>query len=371
MNTESLKTQLAAAVAGIGMATTAGAALTDGMEKGDPGLQSAGQLAFGPEGILFVADAQGAAVVALATGDTEATGEGSLSVKGLGKKVAALLGTTEEDILINDLAVNPASGSAYLSVSRGRGPDGEPVLVRVEPGGEVGHIDATALPFSKIMLSDAPADEEVGEGRRRRNLRMESITDLAFTDGRVVIAGLSNEEFSSTLRTVDFPFSGDVAATSVEIFHGAHGRLETSSPIRTFLPMAIDGVPNIVASYTCTPLVRIPLGELKPAGHVKGTTVAELGNRNRPLDMIEYDKDGGRYILMANSARGVMKVDTAMIGEIESIEEKVEGGNTAGLPYETVADWEGVTQLDKVGDDQVLLLQDADGAQSLLQAALP
>jgi hypothetical protein len=28
------------------------------------------------------------------------------------------------------------------------------------------------------------------------------------------------------------------------------------------------------------------VGDLKPGTHVKGTTVAELGNRNRPLDMV-------------------------------------------------------------------------------------
>ncbi len=43
---------------------------------------------------------------------------------------------------------------------------------------------------------------------------------------------------------------------------------------------------------------------------MKGTTVAELGNRNRPLDMIAYKKDGKDFLLLTNSARGVMKVST-------------------------------------------------------------
>ena len=37
-------------------------------------------------------------------------------------------------------------------------------------------------------------------------------------------------------------------------------------------------------------LVKIPIGKFDNQSTVKGTTVAELGNRNRPLDMIVYRK---------------------------------------------------------------------------------
>ena len=43
---------------------------TDGMKEGAVTFKSAGPLAFGPDGILFVADTKGAAIVAIATGDT-------------------------------------------------------------------------------------------------------------------------------------------------------------------------------------------------------------------------------------------------------------------------------------------------------------
>ena len=45
----------------------------------------------------------------------------------------------------------------------------------------------------------------------------------------------------------------------------------------------------------------------------KGKTIAELGNRNKPLDMISYKKEGKDYLLMANSSRGVMKISTENI----------------------------------------------------------
>jgi hypothetical protein len=49
-------------------------------------------------------------------------------IKGINEKAAALLGTTSDQILINDVKVDPISKNVYLSVSRGRGPDAVPVV---------------------------------------------------------------------------------------------------------------------------------------------------------------------------------------------------------------------------------------------------
>ncbi len=81
----------------------------------------------------------------------------------------------------------------------------------------------------------------------------------------------------------------------------------------------IENEPYLLAAYTCTPLVKVPVSDLKAGAHVKGTTIAELGNRNRPLDMIVYQKDGKDYILMTNNSRGVMKIPTEGAGSAESI----------------------------------------------------
>ena len=151
--------------------------------------------------------------------------------------------------------------------------------------------------------------------------------------------GLSNEEFSSRLIAIPFPFSsGGFDGAAIEIYHGAHGRFETKSPIRTFVTYRINNEPYMLAAYQCTPLVKLPVADLKAGAHVKGTTIAELGNRNRPLDMIVYQKDGKDYLLMTNSSRGVMKIPTASAGSAESITEPVRGGGTKGLGYETIAE---------------------------------
>src|SRR4051812_48876503 len=88
------------------------------LAKGTPDLKSAGALAFGPNGLLFVGDAQGAAIYAIDTGDRTADSAGGpIKVEAINEKIAALFGTEPREVLINDLAVNPASGKAYLSAS--------------------------------------------------------------------------------------------------------------------------------------------------------------------------------------------------------------------------------------------------------------
>ena len=110
-----------------------------------------------------------------------------------------------------------------------------------------------------------------------------------------------------------------------------------------------------MAAYTCTPLVTFPLADLRPGAKVRGKTVAELGNRNTPLDMIAYEKDGKKYLLVANTSRGVMKISLENIDKSESIEERVANGGVAGLPYETIEGLEGVEQLDSLGDSHAVI----------------
>jgi len=352
-------------------ASTAGAHAskwTADMKQGNPELKSAGQLAFGPEGILFVADTKAAAIVAIATGDTaSASNAKPLKIEGINQKIAGLLGTTADQITIHDMAVNPLSQSTYLAVSRGRGPDAAPVLVRVKAGGQVEMVAFDKMSFSRADLPDAPVDGVVGEGNRQSNPRQESITDIAFLEDRVLIAGLSNEEFASTLRAIPFPFKKVANGTSVEIYHGAHGRFETRSPVRTFVPFNIGNEPHLLAAYTCTPLVSIPMSDLKPGAKVKGKTIAELGNRNRPLDMIVYKKDGKDFLLMANSSRGVMKISTDHIEKAEGITDPVKDGAKKGLTYETVESWKDIDQLDRLDSEHAVVLRRAEGGSLNLE----
>lgn len=324
-------------------------------ETGKPDLKSAGPLAFGPKGVLFVGDPQGAQIFALGVGESPSTPLGSdFSLEGVKEKVAALLGTSDREVQINDMKIEPGTGVAYLSVSRGTSASAQPAIVRIDGKGNVTALSLDNVPYAKVAIANAPSAES--RDTRGRNLRSQSITDLKFVDGRLYIAGLSNEEFASKLRSIEFPFAAADTGTSVEIVHTAHNAaVETRSPVRTFVPFVVGGEPQILAAYTCTPLVTFPVSSLKPGVKVRGRTVAELGNRNTPLDMIVYEKGGKQYLLLANSARGVMKIETEGV-EKQNLTQPVTGGGRAGLDYETIESLSDVTQLDKLSDTHAVVL---------------
>ena len=348
-------------ILGMALVSVANADLTEGLKQGDIKLASVGPLAFGPDGVLFVSDPLAARIYALDTADRSGDADkASYDLKNLGGQIAAALGTTPREVRVIDVVVNPASGNVFMSVMRGSGPQSAAVLLRVNPAGDLALVELSGVKHSHAQLPNAPADREVQRRGRKSNRRTQSITDLAFVDGRVIVAGLSNEEFASNLRS------------SVEIYHGAHGAFETRSPVRTFAAYKIAGASYLLAGYTCTPLVKFPIADLKPGSKVKGTTIAELGNRNRPLDMVVYSDKGKDYILIANNARGIMKVTTDNIDKIAGITKRVGGGGTAGLQYETIKSLKGVTQLDRLNQSMALVLvQGENGQENLQSVALP
>ena len=130
----------------------------------------------------------------------------------------------------------------------------------------------------------------------------------------------------------------------------------------------IDEEPHLLAAYTCTPLVKFPISALSK-DKVTGTTVAELGNRNRPLDMIVYQKAGKHWLLLANSARGVMKISTEDLDRSSGIEKRISG--TAGQKYETIESLQNVTQLDRLSENNAVILVETDAAANLTTVALP
>ncbi|MDP7016147.1 MAG: hypothetical protein QGG36_10125 [Pirellulaceae bacterium] len=357
-----------ALVAAMLFAATGQAANKWGLKPGAVKLRSAGALTFAADGILLIGDTKAATIYAVATGDTKGDSSSArAAVESLGAKVADALEQKAADIKINDLAVNPLSGNAYLSIGTQDGG----AIVKVDGKGKVSELPLEKIEHSKVTLPNAPEDKVVRRGRRSRNARDESITDLAFADGKVLVSGLTNAESPSSVREVPFPFTDATAGTAIEIYHGAHGRLEDYAAVRAFVPFTINGEPSLLAGFTCTPLVKFPLKDLAAGKSVRGTTVAELGNRNRPLDMIVYKKDGASYVLMANSARGVMKISTKGLDTNKGITERVGGGGTAGQTYETIADLKGVVQLDKLGDDRAVVIVQSEDGQNLKVVSLP
>ena len=330
-------------------------------------LQSIGPLAFGPNGVLFAADRQAAAIYAIELGAQASGGEaGAKDVAGIDQQIASMLGTDVKEIQITDLAVHPATKNAFIAVMRGTGAEARPALLRVDGAGKVSLVALDGLTMTKATLPNAPSP-----AAGNRNPRMESVTDMAFVDGKLVVAGLSNEEFASKLRTIAYPFATVENGTSVEIYHGNHGQFETRAPVISFVPYKVNNTPHLIAGYTCTPLVKFPVSSLAPGAKVMGTTIAELGAGNRPTDMIVYSKAGKDYLLIANTSRGVMKVATDGFASAPGITAKVTT-ETGGVGFEPIATLKGVVQLDLLDAQRALVLSRADGGSVSLQAvALP
>ncbi len=304
---------------------------------------------------MFVGDPVGATIFAFGTNDTAAGSKEAIKIEKITEKIGSLLGAAGSEIAINDFKVNPASGNLYFSVMRGKGNGAIPAIVKLDRAGKFSLIETKELPFASIKLANASEKQ-----------RTEAITGLAYTNGRVLVAGLSNEEFASNLRAIPFPFKDADRGSSVEIYHGAHGQFETKSPVRTFTIYDIAGQTNVLAAYQCTPLVTFPLDSLKTGEKVRGNTIAELGNGNRPLDMIVYSKEGKDYLLLANNKRGVMKIKLEGIVKAEAITKKVPPAT--GLPYDTIAELKDVVQLDKLDNERAVILT---GAGTLESVTLP
>ncbi|NAS30575.1 hypothetical protein GTQ40_06305 [Flavobacteriaceae bacterium R38] len=346
-------------------AATKKTSLTSDFTVGDPQVQSINALTFGPEGILFIGDSKSAAVFAVDTKDTQKPASVSpLRMRSFDKKIAEKLGTETSNIRITDMAVNPISKNVYFSVHNS---DGTPLLFKLK-GEEITPVSLKSVSYSKAAVQNAvDADKK---DRRGRSQRVWAIADMGFYNGKLMVSGLSNKEFSSTFRSISFPFNDKQDHASLEIYHAAHAQFETFAPIKTFTVANIKGKDQLVASYTCTPLVLFPMDDLKNGKHVKGRTIAELGAGNSPLDIITMEKDGKSFFIMSNSNRAVMKVKYTDVENFQGklTEPVLEPGKTEGVNYISLP-MVNVLQLDKLDDTQFVYLQRTANGEMILNTA--
>ncbi|MDN5211434.1 hypothetical protein QQ020_05210 [Fulvivirgaceae bacterium BMA12] len=341
--------------------------LTDNFTRGKAAVKSISTLTFGPEGILFIGDSKSGSVVAIDTEDKEPNNSKKpFTLQNVEAKIASLLGTTSDDIIIHDLAANPISQNLYLAVSRGDASsvgswklpndiNYAQILLKIAPDGHIGEVSLDNISHS---IANIPSPKQEGQRNwRKSDKRTETITDLAYDNGKLYVAGISNEEFASSLRILPFPFSDQSTFSTIEIWHAAHGKFETEAPIRTFLPFEVNNTPQLLAAYTCTPLVSIPISALKQGNHVKTKTLAELGAGNIPLDIIKVNASGKDKILIANTNRTLMSIDPDDLSKhTKGLTEKVNGYSAAGVPYTSIPQV-GVLQIDNLNQDFVVALK--------------
>ena len=332
-------------------------------------LQSIGVMTFGADGILYVADSRGGAVYAIDVAETQRdTSTSGVRISGVDEHIAAALGTTKDQIRVHDMVAHPASQSVYFSVTKGHGDAAEPVLVRMtKRDSKFSVVSLEMIRHARVELPDAASRDTTmpWEGFPRSF----TMTHLAVGNGELYVAGLSNEEFKSTLRRVPLPFGKSAVTTQVEIYHTSHDRYETRSPIESLLPVTLNGRALVLASYTCSPLVVFDRDALSGSGVVRGKTVAELGGGNRPFDMVAYrsPKDGKQYFMVANSHRTLMRFDLGEIAAAPGMTTPVrQAYQPGGVSYLPVASY-GVLELDNYNAQNVIVLDrnPADGSLDL------
>ena len=272
------------------LVSAANAAVLTKTTAGKPAVKSVNCIGFAPEGVLLIGDGAGSQIFAIQTGDTKSAEGLAQKISGINEKLAGHLGVSPKGIEIIDLAVNPASGKAYLAVRKQD--DKSNVICTVDGAGKIGEFELDKVNYARIEL--------VAGGKGQINL----VSDVAWADGRVIAAGRSNEEFASKIFSIDAPITHEAKSKvySAETYHVSHARWETKAPMSVVLPLKQEGKTYLVGAFTCTPIVKYPLDDIKPESTVKGISMIELGSGNQPRDMFAYEKDGKAYVL-ANTVR--------------------------------------------------------------------
>ena len=290
-------------------------------------LRSAGALAFNDTNVLFVGDSLAGKVHAFDLTDLQdqaayqlgraQTFEGRTIIDGLDVQIAELLGATPDEIVINDMVVHKPTKQIVLSVHRGHGPDAEALILKVNQG-KLERVELDAAGYSATTVGPVPDVETLEFGQP---LNMLAITDIDFYKGEIFVAGISNEVFSSKLRRIAYPFDGSVSISSIEIWHAVHAQFETRAPIITQTIAELDGVPTLIAIYACTPVVRIPLADLKDGAQIRGTMIGEMGFGNTPIDIIRFTNawDGSDNVLITNTNRSAAQIPLTALASAEAM----------------------------------------------------
>ncbi len=267
-------------------------------------LQSVSAMTFASDGKLIVADWRGGALFALSLPPIETSKETSFNILNLDELIGNALKIDVSKIRVTAAAFNQQSQTALFAITMGKRVGSPVAIVMVSATGKVQQINIDQAIVGTQSLSSLPSDAKLWGKQETRSFL---VTDMKFHSNELIVAGLANASFSSTLRRIAYPFNGKVGATSVEMYHAVHNQIETRAPVRAFNVIDVEGVPTLLAAYTCTPLVVVSVSELKDGSKVRGKTIAELGFGNTPLDVVPFtiNHQGQKsdWVIVANSAK--------------------------------------------------------------------
>ena len=321
-------------------------------------IKSISRLSAGPKNVLFVADWKTARVHAIALPEAVQKPAGTaFNIFDLEALLSKQVRGAK--ITVEDMVVRPGTAEVYVAISYGAAK--EPALFVITSDQKAHRVDLKAAKSTSMTLRDAPTtDYKFWRDAPERSF---TVTDMKWRDGELFIAGLSNQDFASTLRRVKFPFDSQQSITSVAIYHTGHNLIETRAPIRAMSFATWGGKPYLVAAYTCTPIVTIPLDELKDGAHIRGKTIAELGFGNTPAGMVAYTKtDQGKtedLLMLVNFGRGASIIPVSQVQAASTrpgIETPVPFGQIAGLDA-MPAPLVGAMRIDNLDEKSFILVR--------------
>ena len=321
-------------------------------------IKSISRLSVGPKNVLFVADWKTARVHAIDLPEAAPKPAGTtFNIFDLEALLSKQVGGAK--ITVEDMVARPGTAEVYIAISYGAAKG--PALFVVTNDHKARRVDLKAAKSTSMALRDAPTtDYKFWRDAPERSF---TVTDMKWREGELFIAGLSNQDFASTLRRVKFPFDSQQSITSVEIYHTGHNLIETRAPIRAMSFATWGGKPYLVAAYTCTPIVTIPLDELKDGAHIRGKTIAELGYGNTPAGLIAYTKtDQGKtedLLMLVNFGRGASVIPVSQVQAASArpgIETPVPFGQIAGLDA-MPAPLVGAMRIDNLDDKSFIVVR--------------
>ena len=200
----------------------------------------------------------------------------------------------------------------------------QPAVIKVTQDQQISLVDLASLTFQKQELLEFPDGDTtfrprgVGPaGPMPRDLakgeiplRSLAIMDMEFFNGELFVSGVAHDNFLSTLRRISYPFDGTQGIANVEMYHITHDQYESRAPIRAMSVQEIDGKPQLVAAYTCSPIVLVPLDEIEDGAKISARTIMDYGN-GQPLDMIPFQMGDQTMLFVTNDSRSPQVIPVA------------------------------------------------------------
>ncbi len=298
-----------------------------------PDMRFAGALTFSDDGVLFVGDNHNGAVYAFEVPGQEPPEQPEpSSMRNIDAKIAELLGIRPGALEINDLAVHPVSNEIYISITRIESFASQPAIVKVSVDRTISLLDTSSLVWQKQLLTEFPEGETALQARKGGAgpllprdqakgaiaIRSLAIMDLEYHQGELFVAGVAYDSFQSSLRRISYPFDGTQSVTAVEMYHITHDQYESRAPIRAMSVQEIDGKPQLVAAYTCSPVVLVPLDELVDGAKIAASTIMDMGN-GQPLDMVPFQLGDQPMLFVTNNSRSPQVIPVEGLSNAEVV----------------------------------------------------